>query len=304
MSVFFSLILALSLDYLFGEPKKYHPLVGFGNIVTWLEKIANQAKHTPMTTKILGICSWCTLVIPSTGLAYLCTQIPWLNLILAPIILYFCIAPNSLIKHAQEIYQPLNQNNIPQARCQLAKIVSRNTHQLQSLEIRRATIESVLENGADAVFAPIFWFLIAGIPGVIIYRLSNTLDAMWGYKNPRYLHFGWAAAKIDDVLNWLPARLTAISYALCGNTKLALTCWHQQAKFLESPNASVVMTAGAGALNLTLGGNAIYDGKLKAKIIFGQGSIPTNQDILRANGMILHTLILWLSLLFIGNLYA
>ena len=148
-------------------------------------------------------------------------------------------------------------------------IVSRQTDKMTTNDVRKATIESVLENGADAIFAPLFWFIIAGPTGAILYRLTNTLDAMWGYKNTQYFYFGWATARFDDFLNWVPARLTALSYALLGKSLDAFKCWKNQAHLLDSPNAGPVMTAGAGALDIRLGGPAWYHGQLKDKISFG-----------------------------------
>ena len=179
------------------------------------------------------------------------------------------------------------------ARQKVGYIVSRQTEHMTAIDVRRATIESVLENGADAVFAPLFWFMLLGPFGALLYRLTNTLDAMWGYKNQRYLYFGWAAARLDDTLNWLPARLTASSYALLGNTPQAIQAWRRHAPLLESPNAGPVMTAGAGALNLNLGGPATYHGKLKDKPWFGGAKQPGDQDILRAIRLIYQTLAFW-----------
>lgn len=179
------------------------------------------------------------------------------------------------------------------ARQRVGYIVSRQTDRMTAIDVRRAAIESVLENGADAVFAPLFWFVLLGPFGALLYRLTNTLDAMWGYKNQRYRYFGWAAARFDDGLNWLPARLTALSYALLGNTRQAIQAWRWHAPLLESPNAGPVMTAGAGALNLSLGGPATYHGQLKDKPWFGGAKQPGDQDILRAIRLIYQTLAFW-----------
>ena len=161
----------------------------------------------------------------------------------------------------------------------------------------KASVESVLENGSDAIFAPIFWFVVGGIPAVLIYRLSNTLDAMWGYKTARYLYFGRFSARMDDILNWLPSRLVGISYAVLGNTQHAYRCWQEQAHLLESPSGGVVMSTGAGALNVCLGGDTSYHGTLKSKPVFGCGLPPTHQDLHRSVGLVSKTLLLWCSVL-------
>jgi len=156
-------------------------------------------------------------------------------------------------------------------------------------------VESILENGNDAIFAALFWFLIAGIPGIVAYRLINTLDAMWGYRNQRYLYFGRVAARLDDLVNFIPARLTALTYALLGHRSQALRCWQQQAKYHDSPNAGPVMAAGAGALNLALGGPACYDGHWHQRPVLGCGNAPESEDINRALRLISKSILVWLS---------
>jgi len=294
-----SLILAVLLDHWLGEPQKYHPLVFFGNLANYAEKKLNQQKQTILLQKLLGLIALLLMVLPITLFIYSITQYPLISSILSPVILYFCIAANSLKQHALLVFQALDNSDIKLAKKGVAMIVSRQTEKMTESDIRKATIESVLENGADAVFAPIFWFIIAGPTGAILYRLSNTLDAMWGYKNQRFLYFGWAAARFDDCLNWIPARLTALSYACLGHTKIAISCWKRQANLLDSPNAGPVMTAGAGTLDLKLGGPAWYHGKLKNKVYFGTDKLPTNNDIIRANSLITATLILWIVLIII-----
>ena len=289
-----SLILAVLLDHWLGEPQKYHPLIFFGNLANRIEKLFRQQQHSALRQKIMGLIALLLMTLPATVIVYSLTQYAVINTLLAPVILYFCIAANSLKQHATLVLQALEENNISLAKKRVAMIVSRQTDNMTEDDVRKATIESVLENGADAVFAPIFWFIVAGPAAVILYRLSNTLDAMWGYKNKQFLYFGWAAARFDDLLNWIPARLTALSYAVFGQTQQALKCWKTQAPLLDSPNAGPVMTSGAGSLDLQLGGPACYHGKVKDKVFFGTDSVAENNDINRANSLISQSLLLWL----------
>ena len=156
--------------------------------------------------------------------------------------------------------------------------------------------------GSDAVFAALFWFCLLGAPGVVLYRLSNTLDAMWGYRNERFERFGWAAAKIDDVLNYVPARLVALTYALLGHTRLALRCWRRQAPLWDSPNAGPVMAAGAGALGVSLGGSAVYHGIEEQRPQLGEGAPPRARDIERALNLVYGGVALWMLVLVAGGL--
>lgn len=291
---FISILVAVLLDALLGEPQKWHPLAGFGRMASWFEKHFLCNVHSAIRQKLSGFLALFLLLVTLLTPFYFLQQTGWLNLLLAPLILYFCIAANSLKRHAEAVYQALDKDGLEQARQEVSMIVSRNCEKMQPVEVRRATIESVLENGADAVFAPLFWFMLGGCAGVVGYRLVNTLDAMWGYKNDRYLNFGWAAARLDDVLNFIPARLTALSYALSGRVGQAWHCWRTQSGLLESPNGGVVMTAGAGALNLKLGGPAHYHGQLKQKPFFGGTQSPEDGDIHRANRLLDSSLRLWL----------
>jgi len=152
----------------------------------------------------------------------------------------------------------------------------------------------VLENGNDALFAPIFWFCLLGPAGALMYRLANTLDAMWGYRTVRFLNFGRAAARLDDALNYAPARLTALSYALVGQTRSAWRCWQTQAPRWDSPNAGPVMAAGAGALEVHLGGAADYHGATEHRPALGCGQAPDIADIGRAQQLQRKALGLWL----------
>ncbi|MGY6274452.1 adenosylcobinamide-phosphate synthase CbiB [Methylomonas sp. MgM2] len=303
MNLILTLLIAFAVDYCVGEPRNaYHPLVAFGHWVRRLEKTYLNPEHSPIRQKAFG------------SLAVLCALLPcclavivyWLPPILQTLtsigILYFCVGARSLQQHAFAVYQALQQDDLAASRRRVGLMVSRQTDNMTRAEVRRASIESVLENGADAVFAPLFWFVALGSFGALLYRLANTLDAMWAYKNHRYLHFGWAAARLDDTMNWLPARLTAVSYAVLGDTQQAVYAWRHQAPQMESPNAGPVMASGAGALDIRLGGAAIYHGILKNKICFGGNKQPEDRHILLALRLVFQTLVLWLSLIAIAEL--
>lgn len=219
---------------------------------------------------------------------------------------WLTIGWHSLRQHAQWVETALLTNNLAEAREKVGWLVSRDTSALDATGISRACIESVLENGSDAVIAPLFWLAVAGAPGVICYRLCNTLDAMWGYRNERYERFGKCAARVDDVLNYLPARLTALLYALAGKSRPALHAWQTQASTWYSPNAGVVMATGAGALALQLGGNAIYHGQEKTRPALGAGAAPQATDITCAIALLDRSVWLGalLNLLLAGMWYA
>lgn len=284
--LFISVLLALLLDYLFAEPKRFHPLVGFGNIANAIERRFNQTLYSASKAKILGVAAVLVMLLPLTWLAWFLQSTlvdsPWLLALVSAVVLYAAIGWQSLLQHGKAIADALLQNDISLARHEVAKIVSRDCQALDEAAIAKAACESLVENGADAIFNAIFWFFVAGLPGVVLYRLSNTLDAMWGYKNSRFYYFGWAAARLDDVLNYVPARMSALLYALAGNTRQALHCWKTQAKAWKSPSAGVVMAAGAGALNVQLGGEAVYYGKVELRPPLGLGNEASAQSIQQA----------------------
>lgn len=282
---FLLLPLVVLLDALVGEPKYYHPLVGFGYLSDRLETLLNNK------TIWAGTFAWVILVLPLVFICWLAVDLLgwWFELIIATLTL----GANSLWQHAKPIQQALQNNNLALARQRVSWIVSRNTSQLNKEDISKATVESLLENGSDAIFATLFWFAIAGAEGALLYRLSNTLDAMWGYRNERYQYFGRFSARVDDVLNWIPARLTAISYCLYGDTVTAWTCWRTQGIKWYSPNAGPVMAAGAGALGVKLGSAAVYDGKIKQRLELGAGHVPEGKDIKRAWLMIRSSMLWW-----------
>ena len=290
--------LSLAFDRILGEPSSLHPLVGYGAIVDRIEKALNHGD-----TKISkGFLAWTLAVIPIVFITWIVDQLLggwWMSILCG----YLAIGWQSLRQHGQWVEQALLSGDIETARTKLSWIVSRDTSSLNEEEISRGCIESLLENGSDAIFAPLFWLAIGGAPAVVLYRLCNTLDAMWGYRNDRYEQFGKFSARTDDVLNLIPARLTAFSYALTGNFMGAMKAWRAQVGQWYSPNAGVVMATGAGALSISLGGNATYHGKQKSRPTLGFGSAPKAKDLSRALILIDRCVYLWgsIALIFAGT---
>lgn len=291
-----SLLVVLLLDRLFGEPNVLHPLVGFGKWVDWCRSALQlPVQVKPCQQRLNGVLAWGLAVLPFVlVLWWLLAVLPdWLEFILGTIVLYFTIGWQSLRQHGVAIAEPLRHGWLDDAREAVGRIVSRDTSSLSEGEISKAGIESVLENGSDAIFAPIFWFVLLGPVGALGYRLSNTLDAMWGYKTPSLLHFGWCAARIDDVLNYLPARLVVLTYAVCGKREPAMRCARQQGCRWKSPNAGPVMAAGAGALTVKLGGKAQYFGETQERPCLGEGREPTVEDLDKSIWLVDKGVYLW-----------
>ncbi|MBR9727954.1 cobalamin biosynthesis protein CobD [Shewanella intestini] len=277
---------ALVADRLLGEVSRYHPLVGLGYYVNWLRAKLWQP------TKARGIIALILAFLPLIPLLFL----PRI-FIIDVAILYFVIGGKSLAEHGNAVGDALLQNDLAKARENVSMIVSRKTADLDEQQVVNATLESVLENGNYALFGALFWFTVAGVPGVIIYRFSNTLDAMWGYKNSTFKQFGWAAAKFDDLLNYLPARICALCYAAGGKFSTAIKCWRQQAPLCASPNGGVVMAAGAGSLQIVMGGAAKYDGYQCDKPILGAGRPAQAGDIKRACHLVWLSGVYWVVLI-------
>lgn len=288
---------AVMLDRLLGEPRRFHPLIGFGNLAAAIEKRLNR-RQLPA-----GVLAWALAVLPFVALAFALR--PFAPFAVDVALLYFALGSRSLAEHAEAVARPLREGRLDEARQRVGWMVSRDTAQLDESGVAKAGMESVLENGNDAIFGTLFWFALLGGPGALLFRLANTLDAMWGYRTERYNLFGRPAARLDDALNWLPARLTALSYALLGQTRQAVHCWRSQAGSWESPNAGPVMASGAGSLGVQLGGAAIYHGQEEIRPPLGYGPAPVAADLDRAIALIRHSLWLWLAAFFvIGFLHA
>lgn len=231
--------------------------------------------------------------MPLTLLATLLSWLPGVGWLFEILALYCALGMHSPGEHVQPVAQALRSDDLVEARQRVGYLVSRQTTELDATEVARAATESVLENGSDAVFAALFWFVVAGAPGVVLYRLSNTLDAMWGYRNERFERFGWAAAKIDDLLNYIPARLVALTYALLGKTRLALRCWRTQA-----PAGTVECRSGDGRWRWRTGCRAGWRGDLSRRAASasatGEGAPADADSIDRGWQLVQRGVWLWL----------
>lgn len=238
-----TLLLALILEWLIGDPQsRFHPVALFGR---WAQGCET---HFYRDSYGAGVGAWLCAVVPC--LLLLAGMHMWLGWPFDVLLVWVAIGWKSLFEHVREV---LAAETVIDAREAVSKIVSRETTPMDANDARRAALESLAENASDAVLAPLFWFLLLGPLGAVAYRMMNTLDAMWGYRNPRYLSFGWCAAKVDDAVNWLPARLTAALMVLLGRQ----TCWQdvsKQAATHASPNAGCPEVALAYAAHVKLGG--------------------------------------------------
>jgi adenosylcobinamide-phosphate synthase len=290
---------AFILDVIIGDPEtKYHPI----RFIGWLIKKGELALYdTPLPKRLSGIILVIGVIaitfFVTTGIFFTLFHItPALGWIWSAIVIYFCLAFRSLIDAGERIRKDLVKNDIHTARKHLSWIVSRDTSHLQTPDIIRGTIESLSENLNDAIIAPLFYAFIFGVPGIIFYKTANTLDSMIGYKFERYLKFGWCAARLDDILNYIPARI-AFLFVFVGAAILrydAMAAWRTVSKYSqtgESPNGGIGICAFAGALCVTLGGVNSFGGIPSVTPIVppvGATAVPLSPyDIRRAEYLII-----------------
>lgn len=264
------LLLGFISDRLFGDPSWLpHPIVGFGKIISWGEKRLNKGTRRFIKGTIFSI----TLILVSFVGMYLILMLAthinvWLHVAISSIIVFYCLAGKTLIDEVKQVFVAVD-SSVDEGRIQVARIVGRDTSNLNPQQIRKAALETLSENLSDGVIAPLFWFAILGVPGMFAYKMINTLDSMIGYKNERYKDFGCCAAHIDDIANYIPARLTAVLMILV-NGKLSLFLFVKKyARQHASPNSGYPESALAGILNCRFGGPNLYFGKLVDKPYIG-----------------------------------
>lgn len=282
MSSMIIAVVAFLIDALIGDPRsKLHPVVLMGNLISLFEKIFRRAKDSPTAQIIKGglLVGFVIDVayLSGFGLELLSHELPNLaaQIFFQALVLSFMISPRTLSDAAREIYYLLESENLPLARERVGWIVGRDTANLNEAEVSRATVETVAENTVDGIISPLFYFAIGGLPLAVVYRAINTMDSMLGYKNDKYFFFGRIAARVDDVANFIPARLTGLLFIgaaiiLQLDYKNAYNMMKRDASKHPSPNGGWAEATVAGALNIRLGGVNYYFGKPHFRAYMGE----------------------------------
>lgn len=292
------LIGAIVLDLMIGDPRWLpHPVIGIGKLVHKLERAWNQGRYRKTKGIFLATAVIGSVYMMSWGVLKLCLMVHPIFAVLAEIgLLSTTIAIKGLKDAALQVAKPLGAGDIVEARQKLSWIVGRDTAEMGEREIVRGTVETVAENTVDGITAPIFWFCIGGVPAALAYRAVNTLDSMVGYKNERYSQFGWASARIDDLANWIPARLTAFCMGLTSllrsqfrsRTRQAFHIVLRDAPKHPSPNSGWPEAMTAGLLGVALGGRNVYQGVVSIRAKMGDETRQLEQADIHQTISIMH----------------
>jgi adenosylcobinamide-phosphate synthase len=279
------LALGAVADLLLADPRRRHPVAGFGTAAAALERVVwrdSRPAGAGYALALTGAAVGLGAVLDRAG-----RRRPVARAVLTAAATWTVLGGTSLGRAAAAMHRALADGDLTAARAALPALAGRDPNRLDAGELARATVESVAENTSDAAVAPLFWGAVAGVPGLLGYRAINTLDAMVGHRSPRYERFGWAAARVDDAANWLPARVTAALTVACaplagGSAAGALRAWHRDGAAHPSPNAGRCEAALAGALGLQLGGRNVYGSRVEDRPTLGSGRPPVASDIPRA----------------------
>ena len=276
------LLLGYLLDLIFGDPECLpHPIVWFGKMISWGEHRLNRGQHRMAKGAVMSVAYILLVFFVLWGLIRLVPNaILWG--VLNTIIIFYCLAGTTLIREVRNVFLALDES-LEAGRKQVARIVGRDTSQLTAQEVRTAALETLAENLSDGVIAPLFWLALLGVPGMVAYKMVNTLDSMIGYRTERYKDFGCWAARIDDIFNYIPARLTAVLMVIAsGKPGLLKFVWRNGRKH-ASPNSGYPEAALAGALNCRFGGPHYYFGEPFDKPFIGENDRPlTTADMHKA----------------------
>mgnify|MGYP002601805338 FL=1 len=286
--VILPLIAGYLLDLAFGDPRTIpHPVVGFGNMISWAERHFNCGRFRKWKGAVVALSFPLFAGMAGWGITVGTLAVgDWCFCIVASVFVFYGLANHSLIREGREVVDILKKQGVEAGRRRLSWIVGRDTSELSPKGIYTAVLETMAENLSDGVVAPLFYYALGGFPAMMAYKMVNTLDSMIGYKDERYRQFGCMAARLDDVLNYIPARLTALFMALVayrpGLFRFIFRYCHQHA----SPNSAQTEAVCAGALQVQLAGDAYYFGKLYPKETIGDDVRPIEpEDILRAGNL-------------------
>ena len=307
-----ALVIGFCIDLLVGDPHGFpHPVVLIGKCISVLERgLRCICPKTPSGERAAGAILWGAVVIVSTAVPALLLWLsglvsPWLRLALESVMCWQILAVKSLRDESMKVYDALESGDLAASRHAVSMIVGRDTQALSEIGVTKAAVETVAENSSDGIIAPMLYMAIGGIPLMFLYKGINTMDSMLGYKNDKYLYFGRCAARLDDVANYIPARISgwlmALSTVFVGmDTKNAVKIYRRDRRNHASPNSAQTEAAMAGALDVQLAGNAYYFGKLYEKPTIGDPIRPVEiEDIPRANKLLYATCIVG-AILFFG----
>ena len=252
-------VLAWGLDLWLGDPIQLpHPVVGFGKLIAKGERVWNKGKGRLWKGALMAIILVVATFVVSDCLLGILPGV--LHTLVSALLIFYCLAGTTLIREVREVFRAVDRS-LEEGRVQVARIVGRDTSELSAQEVRTAALETLAENLSDGVIAPLFWYALLGVPGMLAYKMVNTLDSMIGYRNERYKDFGCFAARLDDVANYLPARITAILMVLAsGKWSLLKFVWKYGNQH-ASPNSGYPEAALAGILNCRFGGPHHYFGQ-------------------------------------------
>lgn len=275
--------LGYAADRLLGDPARFHPVAGFGSCAAALESILYRDRRwagTAYTALLVGSVAGTAIV--ADRVAH-----PAFRVILLGVATWAALGGTSLARVGNELAGHLEGGDLTRARELMPSLCGRDPALLDAEGLARAGVESVAENTADAAIGPMVYALMFGTPGVVCYRAINTLDSMVGYRSPRYRRFGWASARLDDAVNLLPARVSAVATVLSaravdGDPRMAVRAWRDDAAAHPSPNAGVAEASAAGALGVQLGGLTQYRHGCERRPLLGSGDPPTAKDLRRA----------------------
>ena len=265
------LLIGWLLDLILGDPSWLpHPVVGFGRMISWCEHRMNNGNHRKwkgamMAVGLIALVFFATLAL----IHYLSVLCVVAGICLKSVLIFYCLAGTTLIREVKEVFRATDRS-LDEGRHQVARIVGRDTSELSAQEIRTAALETLAENLSDGVIAPLFWLAIGGVPGMMAYKMVNTLDSMVGYRTERYRDFGCVAAHIDDIANYVPARLTAFLMVIASGRLSLLGFVARYGHCHASPNSGYPEAALAGILNCRFGGPHYYFGELFDKPYIGE----------------------------------